>query len=603
MDRGLFNRNLGLLRKKNSEIWELALTTTLTDRFHLLLADSGEPTLKVDDILFHNLEQPSREAQQQISSLARKLGPSHSADIRVFGLGLLYHIEEICRTFPENRVIVYEPEPMFLRAVVESRDLNGIIHQVEFKVGPHCIPWDLDFHYLHPPSLRFHSEFYCLMRKKRMLKAGNLPPLRLKILLVGPIYGGSLPITLYVKRALQKLDYRVEYVDCSVFRPLYEGIQENVSNEKNRLELVKHLNYLISQYCLAKAADLSPHLVIAMAQAPLMEETLEEMKRNGIVTSFWFVENYRVLTYWKAIAPYYDFYFTIQRDNFFEELEKVGVSNYAYLPLAADPEIHKPLELSAEDKQRYGSALSFLGAGYYNRRRLFTRLVGMDFKIWGNEWENSGPLIKHVQDGGRRVPTEECVKIYNASQINLNLHSSFTAKGVEPDGDFVNPRTFELAACQAFQLVDNRRYLSECFLPGEEVVTFSSGDQLVSLIDHYLRNEEQRNRIAQNALKRVLNEHTYERRMEKLIGTIWETAPGTWVKDLEQEKIPRHQMEKLAQDDPELREFLSSIPQDMSLSLDEVVASIEIGKRRLKDFETIFLLMKEFKNQFLRRSS
>jgi len=100
-----------------------------------------------------------------------------------------------------------------------------------------------------------------------------------------------------------------------------------------------------------------------------------------------------------------------------------------------------------------------------------------------------------------------------------------------------------------------------------------------------------------------VNEHTYERRMEKLIGTIWETAPGTWVKDLEQEKIPRYQMEKLAQDDPELREFLSSIPRDMSLSLDEVVASIEIGKRRLKDFETIFLLMKEFKNQFLRRSS
>lgn len=32
--------------------------------------------------------------------------------------------------------------------------------------------------------------------------------------------------------------------------------------------------------------------------------------------------------------------------------------------------------------------------------------------------------------------------------------------GVEPYGDFVNPRTFESAACGAFQLVDSRVFRS-----------------------------------------------------------------------------------------------------------------------------------------------
>ena len=39
--------------------------------------------------------------------------------------------------------------------------------------------------------------------------------------------------------------------------------------------------------------------------------------------------------------------------------------------------------------------------------------------------------------------------------INLNLHSAMQGRGVNREGDFVNPRTFEVAATGAFQVVDD----------------------------------------------------------------------------------------------------------------------------------------------------
>ena len=44
----------------------------------------------------------------------------------------------------------------------------------------------------------------------------------------------------------------------------------------------------------------------------------------------------------------------------------------------------------------------------------------------------------------------EAVKIFNASRINLNLHSSPYHLGINPEGDYVNPRTFDLAAAGPF---------------------------------------------------------------------------------------------------------------------------------------------------------
>ena len=75
-------------------------------------------------------------------------------------------------------------------------------------------------------------------------------------------------------------------------------------------------------------------------------------------------------------------------------------------------------------------------------------------------------------------------------------HSSLNHEGVVPDGDFVNPRTFEIAACGGFQLVDRRSLLGELFEEGE-LELFGDLAELRGKIDHYLARPEERNRFAE----------------------------------------------------------------------------------------------------------
>ena len=76
--------------------------------------------------------------------------------------------------------------------------------------------------------------------------------------------------------------------------------------------------------------------------------------------------------------------------------------------------------------------------------------------------------------------------------MRLNLqrhHSSVSDADVVAQGDFVNPRTFELAAAGAFQLVDARALLPELFAPGE-LATFTSLPEMLLGIDYYLAHPE-----------------------------------------------------------------------------------------------------------------
>src|SRR5207244_1404466 len=108
------------------------------------------------------------------------------------------------------------------------------------------------------------------------------------------------------------------------------------------------------------------------------------------------------------------------------------------------------------ERAELGAPVGFVGAGYRNRRIAFRPLLDLGLKIWGTEWGGAGQVEAAVQRDGARISTEDTVRIFNATRVNLNLHSSTYVDGVEPRGDFVNPRTFELAAAGAFQLVDRR---------------------------------------------------------------------------------------------------------------------------------------------------
>lgn len=416
----------------------------------------------------------------------------------------------------------------------------------------------------------------------------------LRVLVVLPLYGGSLPVGRFCVEGLKELGHTVEVFEAPSFHSAFSALKD-LRVTTDRLEYLENsFLQVVSQAVLAKVETFEPDLVLCLAQAPLNRQALKRLRKDGVATAMWFVEDYRLFTYWRGFAPFYDFFAVIQHEPLLSELRDIGVDNALYLPMAALPSMHRKLELSPAEQRKYGSDVSFLGAGYPNRRIAFRQLTHLDFKIWGTEWDGEPLLERHVQMKGARISSEDCVKIYNATRINLNLHSSVDARELVSGGDFVNPRTFELAACGAFQLVDWRTLMGDLFAD-DELVTFGSMEELLDNIQTYLGDESARVAVAEKAKARVLRDHTYTTRMRTLTEFIASRREG-W-------PAPRKESAALPADIPaELREELAALMQRLGIPADaafqDIVWAIRQQNGQLSSVETAVLFLDEWKKQY-----
>ncbi len=412
-----------------------------------------------------------------------------------------------------------------------------------------------------------------------------------RILVVLPMYGGSLPVGRYCGNALRELGHVVEYFEAPDFFGAFSALK-TLRVGTDRLDYLENsFLQVVSQAILAKVESFGPDLVLAMAQAPLSRQALKRLRRDKVTTAMWFVEDREVFPYWKAFAPLYDVFAVIQKGDFPRQLADLGQTNSLYLPLAADPGVHRPLELSAVERRKYGSELSFVGAGYPNRRLAFRRLAGHDLRIWGNDWDGETALAPYLQREGARIETEEVVRIFNATTINVNLHSSVRPGTLVGDGDFVNPRTFELAACGAFQLVDRRALLPELFDEGE-LALFSDVDELLDSVEFYRAHPEKRAEVAARGRARVLAEHTYAHRMRTLLRHASELMPDREIPvDDWRSRIAPHLRD-------EVEALLLNLQLAPTVSFEDLVWTLRSREGTLTRLETAILFLDEWKKLY-----
>jgi spore maturation protein CgeB len=447
------------------------------------------------------------------------------------------------------------------------------------------------------PAAMVHHDAYEHFRLQLQERLSEHLSGALHIMVVGPIYGGSLPIARYVVNALEALGHRVSWVDHS---PHYAGYRnvETIRDNRLRLTVQQRLSDTLGVISLAHVAEDPPDLVLAMSQAPLSMAVLEQMRRKKVLTAMWFVENFRHLTYWQQMVTGYDFWFVMQQESCLDAFRKAGASHVSYLPLAADPAIHQPMTLTREERQEFGADVSFLGSGYWNRRHLLPSLIGQEwtFKLWGNEWDNPGKLKAVLQREGARIDTPTSVKIFNATSVNINLHS-YTGEGFDPEGDGVNPRTFELASCGAFQVVDARTLLPALF-DESMMAVIKSPDELLSSVETYLHDPARRKTMAESSRKRVLEAHTYVHRMKTLLSAVGMACPDRLGAILQGE---RHAGSLISRSKkcPELIPMLKQFPQNDRVELVDVANTIRKKgpEAKLNREELLILMMDEYRQE------
>ena len=581
------------------------------------------PSFKINGITVHSVYDPISEANKWAAQVIDRINSEGIPDkIMIFGFGAGYHIKALIdflkKDNKEIKIEVIEPAKESFEFIKSNFDVfeltskiniialdriseksysdaSAVSQKLELEPDKGIIMFcEL------PPYKKIFSEEYALIHKLHGINQ-FFTPSSFRVLVVQPMYGGSSTIGNYLYSALLSLGYDAKILDFSKFYDAYKYMGEFTPNEDHVNSLKQSLFNLMSEALLSSVFNEPPDLVIFMAQSPASERTLLKLRSMGIKTAYWFVEDFRTLTYWNTIVKNVDYFFTIQKDDFFAELKNIGADNYHYIPLACLPDFHKKItEINEDDRIKYGSDVSFAGAGYYNRKNVFAQLVDFNFKIWGGDWYVGLPLSLLIQDGGKRFTEEEAVKIYNYSKININLHSSMWHWDINPNGDFLNPRVYEILACGGFQLVDRRKYMDGVFEDGKDLVVFDTVDDLRKKIKYYLANEEERLSIAAHGRETVVKNHTYERRVREMMNIILLDSYEQIKSKLETRKQNISELLKETEGNKELHNLIMQFSDKKSLSIRDMAESIKSGKGRLSKSEAMILMLWAIKTKLVK---
>ena len=598
----IFQHNLALLGKSAPALGS-QLDSTSGRFLTIQTSKSGIPTATLDHQWIHSAYDPPKEAERWALQKIKECRTGEA--LLIFGVGLLYHVESLCRLLPPDRpVLVVAANLNELRDCLSVRALSGWGERIQWVWGT---PIEMVQQITqitkrlrilnYAPAASLHPQLHEEVRRCLRDELAKQVHGKLHVMVIGPIYGGSLPIAGYAVRALEALGHRVSWVDHSLHASGYHDL-DRIQDGRMRVTVQQKFSETLGIISLAHIAEEPPDLVLALAQAPLSMPVLEQLRRKKIPTAMWFVENFRHLTYWQQMAAGYDFWFVMQKEACREALIRAGAPHVCYLPLAADPTVHHPFALSQPEQLELGADVSFLGAGYLNRRQLLPGLVDQEwsFKLWGNEWDTPGPLASVLQRGGARIDSSTAVKIFNATSVNVNLHS-FAGEGLDPQGDSVNPRTFELASCGAFQVIDARTLLPELF--GESMMAvFSRPEDLVSTVRKYYREPEQRAAMAEQSRSQVLAAHTYEHRMRTFLGEMGVSSPDRLGSILQGDRQVQTLMES-SHDCPELQPLLQKFPLHQRVELADVAKAIRAKgpEAILQREELLILMMDEYRQE------
>jgi spore maturation protein CgeB len=181
----------------------------------------------------------------------------------------------------------------------------------------------------------------------------------------------------------------------------------------------------------------------------------------------------------------------------FERRRKEGFANVFLTQWACNHFLYKNLVLP----KRYDA--SFVGR-CYGERKSFVETIkkrGINIAAFGLGWPNGG-----------RVSQADIIRIYNESKISLNLSQASAGDKIQIKG-----RDFEAVGCGSLLLTKSSKEIEEYFVPDEEIVTYRDVNEASEKIDYYLKNADERERIAKKGYERLVREHTMEKRFLSIL--------------------------------------------------------------------------------------
>ncbi len=206
--------------------------------------------------------------------------------------------------------------------------------------------------------------------------------------------------------------------------------------------------------------------------------------------------------------PLYDTYFVWSR-RLVDRVRAAGAPRAEYLAFGTDPAMFHPIDLSEEERARYGAPVSFVGNWDPERERWLEAASTFGLAIWGANWSRARSRNVRAAWRGSDLYGGELLKALSASDIQLNILRAQNKSGH-------NMRTFEVPATGAFLLTERSPDLELLFRANLEVAAFGTVEELREKLAFFRANPAERARIAAAGRRRAL-EQTYRHRCQELL--------------------------------------------------------------------------------------
>jgi len=299
----------------------------------------------------------------------------------------------------------------------------------------------------------------------------------MKILLVYSYAKGT--TAHYIEEALKKMGETVHVLDAS-----------KVDNLKTGLGKIAPKLFHLSIKDAVSIIGEKPDIVIEIEGDPSYH--LSGLKSTDIPSVYWAIDSHRMGSRKNQleICRDFDFFFVAQKD-YVEMFHEAG-ARAIWLPLAADPSIHKTHDVPKTYDVAYVGGLN----PKQNLKRLeLLDQIKKEFKL------NIGHLKYY----------DEMAEVYSSAKIGFN-------KSI---GNDINMRLFEIMSCGTMLLTDQieGNGIDELFVDKKHLVFYREHNML-DLIRYYLKNDKEREEIAKAGQKEILAKHTYAHRADTMLNTV-----------------------------------------------------------------------------------
>lgn len=257
-------------------------------------------------------------------------------------------------------------------------------------------------------------------------------------------------------------------------------------------------------------SQLNPRLILSFTHAQISPGALAQMRASieSTLVQFWPDTMLNWSAEHSANLPLYDLIATYSRATV-PVFERMGARKVMWMPLAGDQDLHPAGTATKADML---ADVSFIGGWRPEREAVLSQLNGFDLKIWGPNWGRRCRRNKTIMRAwqGRALMGSEFAKTVRGSKVNLNIID-------RTNHPAANMRFFEISISGGFQLCSPCPEMENEFIHGEHVFYYRHPKELPELLKILLADNALRKRVADTAQQKVLKEHTYFHRAQRLL--------------------------------------------------------------------------------------